>query len=136
MVFQQAALFDSLTVEKMLLLLYQHFDLPRSRIQELVTQVEMVGLAGVGSRHPAELSGECVSGLPEQLRLTSRQPCIHQRFYYTMNLMLVGLHHVSTVIEDLIRQLQCTRGICSTAIVTTQESTIHRTADRIVFLYQ
>ena len=41
------------------------------------------------------------------------------------------------MIEDLIRQLQCTQGICGTyAIVTHQDSTIRRTADRIVFLYQ
>jgi len=43
----------------------------------------------------------------------------------------------STVIEDLIRQLQCVHGVCSTyAIVTHQDSTIRRTADRIIFLYQ
>jgi phospholipid/cholesterol/gamma-HCH transport system ATP-binding protein len=43
----------------------------------------------------------------------------------------------STVIEDLIRQLQSTQGACGTyVIVTHQESTIRRTADRIVFLYQ
>jgi phospholipid/cholesterol/gamma-HCH transport system ATP-binding protein len=42
----------------------------------------------------------------------------------------------STVIEDLIRQLQCTEGICNTyVIVTHQDSTIRRTADRIIFLY-
>jgi phospholipid/cholesterol/gamma-HCH transport system ATP-binding protein len=43
----------------------------------------------------------------------------------------------STVIEDLIRDLQAAQGVCSTyAIVTHQHSTIRRTADRIVFLYQ
>ncbi len=43
----------------------------------------------------------------------------------------------STVIEDLIRQLQRAEGVCSTyAIVTHQDSTIRRTSDRIVFLYK
>ena len=43
----------------------------------------------------------------------------------------------STVIEDLIRQLQQAQGGCSTYVmVSHQDSTIRRTADRILFLYQ
>ncbi|MEO1148408.1 MAG: ABC transporter ATP-binding protein, partial [Cyanobacteria bacterium J06638_22] len=43
----------------------------------------------------------------------------------------------STVIEDLIRNLQCNEVGCSTYVmVTHQDSTIRRTADRIIFLYQ
>lgn len=59
MVFQQAALFDSLTVEENVgFSLYQHSKLPRSRIRDLVNhRLEMVGLTGVGDRYPAELSG-------------------------------------------------------------------------------
>ena len=39
----------------------------------------------------------------------------------------------STIIEDLVRQLQ---GTCGTYImVSHQESTIRRTADRVIFLY-
>jgi len=51
MVFQQAALFDSLTVEENVgFSLYQR-NLPRSRIQELVNhKLEMVGLAGLANR--------------------------------------------------------------------------------------
>lgn len=46
MVFQQAALFDSLTVEENVgFLLYQHSKLPRQRVRELVNEkLEMVGL--------------------------------------------------------------------------------------------
>ncbi len=59
MVFQQAALFDSLTVEENVgFLLYQHSRLPRPRIQELVEKrLEMVGLSGIADRYPSELSG-------------------------------------------------------------------------------
>src|SRR3712207_411527 len=59
MVFQNAALFDSLTVDENVgFLLYQHSHLPRGRIRELVDQkLEMVGLPGIGDRYPAELSG-------------------------------------------------------------------------------
>lgn len=59
MVFQQAALFDSLTVEENVgFLLYEHSQLPRSRIQELVAaKLEAVGLAGKEHNLPEELSG-------------------------------------------------------------------------------
>lgn len=43
----------------------------------------------------------------------------------------------STVVEDLIRQLQCHESGCNSyVIVTHQQSTIRRTADRVLFLYQ
>ncbi|NEO27407.1 MAG: ABC transporter ATP-binding protein, partial [Kamptonema sp. SIO4C4] len=42
----------------------------------------------------------------------------------------------STVIENLVRQLQKTDNGCNTYVmVTHQESTIRRTADRVIFLY-
>jgi len=82
----------------------------------------MVGLAGVGERYPAELSVECVRvSLQAQLCLTPTTPKTRQKFYYEPT---AGLDPIaSTVIEDLIRHLQCTRGVCSYAIVTHQEST-------------
>ena len=59
MVFQQAALFDSLTVEENVgFSLYQHSNLSQSKIKELVNEkLEMVGLAGTNKSYPAELSG-------------------------------------------------------------------------------
>src|SRR4028119_2172102 len=59
MVFQQAALFDSLTVEENVgFLLYQHTRMPSKHIRELVNQkLEMVGLSNIGDRYPSELSG-------------------------------------------------------------------------------
>lgn len=61
MVFQQAALFDSLTVEENVgFLLYQNSKIARSRIRQLVnTKLEMVGLPGIGELYPSELSGGC-----------------------------------------------------------------------------
>ncbi len=59
MVFQQAALFDSLTVEENVgFRLFQHSDLPQARIRELVNEkLSLVGMAGVADRYPAQLSG-------------------------------------------------------------------------------
>ncbi|MEN9272386.1 MAG: ATP-binding cassette domain-containing protein, partial [Gloeomargarita sp. DG_1_5_bins_55] len=58
MVFQGAALFDSLTVaENVGFLLSEHSRLPPERVRELVElSLERVGLKGIGDRYPAELS--------------------------------------------------------------------------------
>ena len=141
MVFQQAALFDSLTVDENVgFLLYQHSKIPRSRIQKLVKEkLEMVGLSGISHLYPSELSG----GMRK--RVSFARAIISHPDHPTDGPQVLlydeptaGLDPIaSTVIEDLIRQLQLTQGVCSTyAIVTHQDSTIRRTTDRLVFLYQ
>jgi phospholipid/cholesterol/gamma-HCH transport system ATP-binding protein len=141
MVFQQAALFDSLTVEENVgFLLYQHSKLPRSRIQELVKEkLEMVGLSGISNLYPAELSG----GMRKRVSFARAIMSNPDSPTDGPEVLLydeptAGLDPIaSTVIEDLIRDLQLTKGVCSTyAIVTHQDSTIHRTTDKLVFLYQ
>ena len=59
MVFQNAALFDSLTVgENVGFLLYEHSDMPPDKIREVVADsLAKVGLRGVEKLYPAELSG-------------------------------------------------------------------------------
>lgn len=141
MVFQQAALFDSLTVEENVgFLLYQHSKLPRSRIRELVNhKLEMVGLAEATDRYPAELSGGMRKRVSFARAIMSNPDSPKDKPEVLLyDEPTAGLDPIaSTVIEDLIRQLQCTEGVCGTyAIVTHQDSTIRRTADRIVFLYQ
>jgi len=43
----------------------------------------------------------------------------------------------STIIEDLIRSLKVDQKVCDSYIVVThQESTMRRTADRVIMLYQ
>ncbi len=141
MVFQQAALFDSLTVEENVgFLLYQRSKLPPHRIRAIVNQtLEMVGLPGIGDRYPAELSGgmrkrvsfaRAIVGNPDDPRDTPEVILYDEP--------TAGLDPIaSTVIEDLIRELQRNQGGCSTYVmVTHQDSTIRRTADRILFLYQ
>ena len=141
MVFQQAALFDSLTVDQNVgFLLYEHSRLPRRRIRELVVKrLEMVGLANVGTRYPSELSG----GMRKRVSFARAIMANPDNPRDTPEVLLydeptAGLDPVaSTVIEDLVRQLQCAEGGCGTYVmVTHQQSTIRRTADRVIFLYQ
>lgn len=141
MVFQQAALFDSLSVEENVgFLLYQNTKIKRSRIRDMVYQkLEMVGLPGIGHLYPSELSG----GMRKRVSFARAIMSNPDSPKEGPELLLydeptAGLDPIaSTVIEDLIRHLQHAQGVCSTyAIVTHQDSTIRRTADRLVFLYQ
>ncbi|MBE9166489.1 ABC transporter ATP-binding protein [Pleurocapsales cyanobacterium LEGE 06147] len=140
MVFQQAALFDSLTVEQNVgFLLYQHSRLSPTKIRKLVEEkLEMVGLGGTGDLYPSELSGgmrkrvsfaRAIISNPEDSKSNSEVILYDEP--------TAGLDPIaSTVIEDLVRQLQHIEGICGTYVmVSHQNSTIRRTADRVVFLY-
>jgi phospholipid/cholesterol/gamma-HCH transport system ATP-binding protein len=141
MVFQQAALFDSLTVEENVgFMLFEHSKLPRHKIRELVEQkLEMVGLPGVSDRFPAQLSG----GMRKRVSFARAIMSNPDNPKDTPEVLLydeptAGLDPIaSTVIEDLVRDLQRAEGGCSTYVmVTHQDSTIRRTTDRLVFLYQ
>ncbi|MCC5659969.1 ATP-binding cassette domain-containing protein [Nostoc sp. XA010] len=141
MVFQQAALFDSLTVEENVgFLLYQNSKLPRSRIQDLVKEkLDMVGLPEIRNLYPAELSG----GMRKRVSFARAIMSNPDDPTEGPDVLLydeptAGLDPIaSTVIEDLIRYLQCLNGVCSTyAVVTHQDSTMRRTADRLIFLYE
>ncbi|MGB3534600.1 MAG: ABC transporter ATP-binding protein [Microcoleaceae cyanobacterium] len=141
MVFQQAALFDSLTVtENVGFLLYQHTKLANDQIERLVAdKLKMVGLPKIGDRYPAELSG----GMRKRVSFARAIMPNPENPQDSPEVILydeptAGLDPIaSTVIEDLIRQLQQSGGGCSTYVmVTHQDSTIRRTADVVLFLYK
>lgn len=140
MVFQQAALFDSLTVEENVgFLLYEHSKLPRRRIQELVNySLEMVGLGKIGDRFPAELSGGMRKRVSFARAIISNPETTDTPEILLYDEPTAGLDPIaSTVIEDLIRDIQRNAEGCGTyVIVTHQDSTIRRTADRVVFMHQ
>ncbi|KXZ52494.1 hypothetical protein GPECTOR_9g538 [Gonium pectorale] len=146
MVFQNAALFDSLTVgENVGFLLYEHSALPDEKIKELVADsLSKVGLRGVEGLYPSELSG----GMKKRVAL-ARAVVSDVRSDTEQVIMYdeptAGLDPVaSTVVEDLMRSLHNTdadsngkaSGISSYIVVTHQHSTIRRAVDRIIFLHQ
>jgi phospholipid/cholesterol/gamma-HCH transport system ATP-binding protein len=98
----------------------------------------MVGLPGTGDRLPAELSG----GMRKRVSFARAIITNPERPAESPEILLydeptAGLDPIaSTVIEDLIRQLQGRSGSSTYVMVTHQDSTIRRTTDRIVFLYQ
>ncbi len=141
MVFQQSALFDSLTVnENVGFALYRYSKLPTKRIRELVNQkLEIVGLPGTGDLYPAELSG----GMRRKVSLA--RAIITDPSNSNNDLCMIlydeptaGLDPIaSTRIENLIHDLLFEQGVCRAyAIVTHQASTIRLTTERIIFSYQ
>ncbi|HHP7230358.1 MAG TPA: ABC transporter ATP-binding protein [Xenococcaceae cyanobacterium] len=140
MVFQQAALFDSLTVaENVGFSLYQHSTLAPAEIRDIVTaKLDMVGLKNTGDRYPAELSGGMRKRVSFARAVISNPKDLKSKPEVILyDEPTAGLDPIaSTIIEDLVRQLQCTSEGCGTYVmVSHQESTIRRTADRVIFLY-
>ncbi len=140
LVFQQAALFDSLTVgENVGFLLYQHSKLSRRRIQELVElNLDRVGLPGTSQLYPSQLSG----GMRKRVSfaravIEDPEDPDDQPEMLLYDEPTAGLDPIaSTIVEDLMANLW-TMGTCSTyAVVTHQDSTIRRTVDRVVMLYE
>ena len=139
MVFQQAALFDSLTVaENVGFLLYQHSNLKAREIRRLVSEaLAMVGLPDINDLYPAELSG----GMRKRVSFARAVMSNPRKPTDRPSLLLydeptAGLDPIaSTVIEDLIREIHKGQACSAYLIVTHQQSTIRRTADRVVFLH-
>lgn len=145
MVFQSAALFDSLTVgENVGFMLYEHSKLPEADIRALVAaSLHRVGLAGVEGRMPSQLSG----GMRKRAALAraiiadpTAESGVEELLMYDEP--TAGLDPIaSTVVEDLMRSLGARPAGGSGAglgyvVVTHQHSTIRRATDRLLFLHQ
>ncbi len=140
LVFQQSALFDSLTVaENVGFFLLEHSSLSKEIIREQVRhKLALVGLTGIEDYYPAQLSG----GMRK--RVSFARAIMSNPYNGEDNPEVIlydeptaGLDPIaSTIIEDLVRRLQKSPEGCQTYImVSHQQSTIRRTADRVVLLY-
>jgi phospholipid/cholesterol/gamma-HCH transport system ATP-binding protein len=140
MVFQQAALFDSLTVaENVGFYLFEHSRLPKHKILEIVEEkLSQVGLPNICDRYPSQLSG----GMRKRVSLARAivgDPAVPvaSKHILLYDEPTAGLDPVaSTIVEDLIRALKHKQDACDSYIVVThQDSTIRRAADRVIMLY-
>ncbi|PIQ26646.1 ABC transporter ATP-binding protein [bacterium (Candidatus Blackallbacteria) CG17_big_fil_post_rev_8_21_14_2_50_48_46] len=132
MVFQSAALFDSLKVwENVGFMFLENTRMPRDKVKAIAEEkLRLVGLEGSGDLYPAELSG----GMQKRAGIARAMAQDPKIILYDEP--TTGLDPVtSTVIEDLISDLQeRTQGI--SIVVTHQLSTIFRTADLITMFYE
>ena len=135
MVFQYSALFDSLNVsDNISFALRERKDLRQlyseDQIKEIVAQkLELVGLQGIENKYPSELSG----GM--QKRVSFARAIVTNPKTILYDEPTAGLDPMSsTLIEDYIVRLKKELNAAS-IVVTHQMSTITRTADRVIMLY-
>lgn len=136
MVFQYSALFDSLNVfNNISFALQERREFRRKfsqkQLSEIVEQkLKLVGLEGIEKKYPSELSG----GM--QKRVSFARAIVTEPKIILYDEPTSGLDPISsTLIEDYIVRLKEETHAAS-IVVTHQMSTIQRTADRIVMLYQ
>ncbi|MBR1424255.1 ATP-binding cassette domain-containing protein [bacterium] len=135
MVFQYSALFDSLNVfDNISFALRERKDLrkkySKNDLQNIVSQkLELVGLKGIENKFPSELSG----GM--QKRVSFARAIVTKPNSILYDEPTAGLDPMSsTLIEDYIVRLRNELDAAS-IVVTHQMSTITRTADRVIMLY-
>ena len=135
MVFQYSALFDSLNVaDNIAFALRERKELrnkyTEKEIRKIVSEkLELVGLKGIERKFPSELSG----GM--QKRVSFARAIVTEPKTILYDEPTAGLDPISsTLIEDYIVRLKEETHAAS-VVVTHQMSTITRTADRVIMLY-
>ena len=135
MVFQYSALFDSLTVaDNIAFALHERKDLrnkyTEKEIKNIVSKkLELVGLKGIENQYPSELSG----GM--QKRVSFARAIVTAPNTILYDEPTAGLDPISsTLIEDYIVRLK-EETHASSIVVTHQMSTIQRTANKVIMLY-
>jgi phospholipid/cholesterol/gamma-HCH transport system ATP-binding protein len=132
MVFQNGALFDSLSVgENVAFPLRERGDLAEDQIQQIVRgMLEMVGVAGMEEMLPSDLSTGMKRSVAIARALASQPEAILYDEPTTMVDPLMG-HLLGDLIERLKTQLHLT-----SIVVTHDMRFARKLADRIVFLHQ
>ena len=132
MLFQGAALFDSLTVfENIAYPLREHLRLTEKEIQERVAEkLHLVGLSGIGKKMPDELSG----GMKKRVGLARAIATEPDIILYDEP--TTGLDPMTAQrINDLIIELQRKLGI-TTIVVTHDLHCVKTVSDRIAMLHE
>lgn len=132
MVFQNGALFDSLTVgENVAFPLRERKELAEEQIQQLVNGLlEMVGVSGMGDLLPSDLSTGMKRSVAIARALAAQPEAILYDEPTTMVDPLIA-HLLGDLIQKLKRQLHLT-----SIVVTHDMRFAERLADRVLFLHQ
>ena len=132
MLFQNAALFDSLTIrENVAFGLEEHLNLPDREVQKRVKEyLELVGLRNIEDKKPAELSG----GMRKRVGLARAIAMSPEIILYDEP--TTGIDPImGDIIDDLILKLHDQLRVTSIA-VTHDMTSAYKIADRIAMLYQ
>jgi len=132
MLFQSAALFDSLTTgENVGLWIKEHTDTPPEKISEKVERIlNLIGLKGIQEKRPSELSG----GMKKRVGLA--RAIIHEPKFLLYDEPTTGLDPImSDIINDLIIKIRLE--LKNTAIVVTHDMvSAYKVANRIAMLHR
>jgi phospholipid/cholesterol/gamma-HCH transport system ATP-binding protein len=134
MVFQYAALFDSLNVvENIAFPLVERYRLSRdeimARVRDLLKRLDLAGVAGIEQKFPAELSGG------QRKRVGLARALIDRPEILLYDEPTTGLDPVATKnVDDMILQASRDFGVTSVVISHDMTSTF-RIADRLSMLY-
>lgn len=132
MVFQGGALFDSMTVgENVGFGLIEHDNLPHRKLLERIeSSLAMVGLHGIGSLMPSELSG----GMRKRVAL-ARAICIKPEIILydepTTGVDPITADSINELIKSMHDKLKVT-----SIVVTHDMKSAYKVADKIAMLYQ
>jgi len=135
MVFQYAALFDSLNVvENIAFPLIERYRLPRSeimeRVRDLLRRLDLDNVPGVEQKFPAELSG----GMRKRVGLA--RALVDRPEILLYDEPTTGLDPIATQnVDEMIRRTAHDFGVTSVVISHDMASTF-RIADRIAMLYE
>ena len=135
MVFQYAALFDSLNVvENIAFPLLERYHLPKQevleRVRDLLTRLDLAGMSGVEQKFPAELSG----GMRKRVGLARAR--IDRPEILLYDEPTTGLDPIATKnVDEMIRRTADDFGVTSVVISHDMASTF-RIGDRIAMLYE
>jgi phospholipid/cholesterol/gamma-HCH transport system ATP-binding protein len=132
MLFQSAALFDSMNVgENVGLPLRKHTDKSEDEIQDIISEkLRLVGLEGMQDRVPSELSG----GMKKRVGLARAVVMNPQVVLYdepTTGLDPIMADVINSLIRDLQRELDIT-----SVVVTHDIGSAYKVADHIAMLYE
>ena len=131
MLFQSAALFDSLTVgENVGLWLKEHTRTPAHEISERAERIlNRIGLRDILDKRPSELSG----GMKKRVGLA--RAIINDPKYILYDEPTTGLDPImSDIINDLIIQVR--KDLKNTAIVVTHDmASVYKVADRVAMMH-
>jgi phospholipid/cholesterol/gamma-HCH transport system ATP-binding protein len=135
MVFQYAALFDSLNVvENIAFPLLERYHLPKQevleRVRDLLTRLDLAGVSGVEQKFPAELSG----GMRKRVGLA--RALVDRPEILLYDEPTTGLDPIATKnVDEMIRRTADDFGVTSVVISHDMASTF-RIGDRIAMLYE
>jgi len=132
MVFQAAALFDSMTVfENVAFPLKEHTRMSEPKMREIVRQkLDIVGLGGVEEMYPADLSG----GMRKRVGLA--RAIVLEPKIVLYDEPTTGLDPITTeYVDDMILEAKAKLGVTS-VVISHDIASSFKVADKIAFLFE